>query len=217
VPSTGEVAANFKAPPREYGAIQPFPELERRGPRVVRANIVRDLDRLSANGIFIVNMSPGRRSPAREVSVAGAHGPGGSYGRGGGKAQHAALDSGRVRLPQRLCGRLLSASATRSSACRHHRGHHGPRGSGETLTMPVPSNTLAIMALESDAQQQVEKVIPIPFRRPAVEVADAGRGVDAQRAASQLAGGLVRHVYLSSPTRNFNRADGTRAKDGTTR
>jgi hypothetical protein len=26
---------------------------------------------------------------------------------------------------------------------------------------------------------------------------------------------FVRHVYLSSPTRNFNRADGTRAKDGT--
>jgi hypothetical protein len=24
IPSLGEVAANFKAPPREYGAIQPF-------------------------------------------------------------------------------------------------------------------------------------------------------------------------------------------------
>ena len=26
---------------------------------------------------------------------------------------------------------------------------------------------------------------------------------------------FLRHVYLSSPTRNFNRADGTRAKDAT--
>jgi hypothetical protein len=52
-------------------------------------------------------------------------------------------------------------------------------------------------------------------RGPAVEVPDAGRGHDAERAAPQLAGAVLRHVYLSSPTRNFNRADGTRAKDAT--
>jgi hypothetical protein len=29
-----------------------------------------------------------------------------------------------------------------------------------------------------------------------------------------VGGGFVRHIYVSSPTRNFNREDGTRAKDG---
>ena len=31
-PSTSEVAANFKSPPHEYGAIAGFTELEQRGP-----------------------------------------------------------------------------------------------------------------------------------------------------------------------------------------
>ncbi len=61
VPSTQEVAANFKAPPREYGAIQPFQSWNGTDPAEVRARISRDLDRLSANGIFIINLSPGRR------------------------------------------------------------------------------------------------------------------------------------------------------------
>jgi len=73
VPSTGEVAANFKAPPREYGAIQPFQSWNGADPAVVRANIVRDLDRLSANGIFIVNMSPGRRSPGEGKYLSPEH------------------------------------------------------------------------------------------------------------------------------------------------
>ena len=63
-PSTSEVAANFKAPPREYGAIQPFQSWNGADPAEVRARISRDLDRLSANGVFIINLSPGRRDMA---------------------------------------------------------------------------------------------------------------------------------------------------------
>ena len=59
VPSTREAAANFKAPPREYGAIQPFQSWNGTDPAEVRQRISRDLDRLSANGIFIINLSPG--------------------------------------------------------------------------------------------------------------------------------------------------------------
>jgi hypothetical protein len=46
VPPVGEAAANFKTPPREYGAIQPF--LSWNGPDAKdrMARIVRDLDRL---------------------------------------------------------------------------------------------------------------------------------------------------------------------------
>ena len=63
VPSLGEAAANFKAPPHEYGAIQPF--LSWNGPDANerKARIVQDLDRLAANGVFVVNMSPGRGEP----------------------------------------------------------------------------------------------------------------------------------------------------------
>jgi hypothetical protein len=64
VPSTREVAADFKAPPREYGAIQPFQSWNGTDPAEVRQRISRDLDRLAANGIFIVNLSPGRRDMA---------------------------------------------------------------------------------------------------------------------------------------------------------
>jgi hypothetical protein len=63
IPSLREVAANFKSPPREYGAIQPFASWNGTDPKEVRARIVRDFDRLSANGIFIVNLSPGRGEP----------------------------------------------------------------------------------------------------------------------------------------------------------
>ena len=39
VPSTGEVAANFKAPPRGYGAIQPFQSWNGTDPAEVRQRI----------------------------------------------------------------------------------------------------------------------------------------------------------------------------------
>src|ERR1022692_3399247 len=60
VPSLHEAAANFKTPPREYGAIQPFASWN--GPDA-RERMVPDLDRLAANGIFVVNLSPGRGDP----------------------------------------------------------------------------------------------------------------------------------------------------------
>jgi len=57
VPSLREVAANFKSPPHEYGAIQPFASWNGSDPQEVRARIVRDFDRIAANGIFVVNLS----------------------------------------------------------------------------------------------------------------------------------------------------------------
>ena len=58
--SVRDAAANFKMPPREYGAIQPFASWN--GPDA-RQRMVPDLDRLAANGIFVVNLSPGRGEP----------------------------------------------------------------------------------------------------------------------------------------------------------
>ena len=57
VPSVREAAANFKTPPREYGAIQPFLSWNGGDAKDRMARIVQDLDRLAANGIFVFNMS----------------------------------------------------------------------------------------------------------------------------------------------------------------
>src|ERR1017187_7950673 len=60
VPSVREAAANFKTPPREYGAIQPFLSWNGGDAKDRMARIVQDLDRLAANGIFRFNLSPGK-------------------------------------------------------------------------------------------------------------------------------------------------------------
>src|ERR1039457_5990675 len=63
VPSLRDVAANFKAPPHEYGAIQPFTSWNGPDANERKTRIVQDRDRLSANGVFVVNVSPGRGEP----------------------------------------------------------------------------------------------------------------------------------------------------------
>ena len=81
---------------------------------------------------------------------------------------------------------------------------------GQTLTMPTPPDTLAALAVFA-------------------QTGAVSDGADRFRAAFNWmapapppgAGGypkpweliLIRHIFRSSPTRNFNRADGTRAKD----
>ena len=73
VPSVRDVAANFKAPPHEYGAIQPFTSWNGPDANEGRPGSSRISTGSSANGIFIVNVSPGRGEP--EIPLAGAHGP----------------------------------------------------------------------------------------------------------------------------------------------
>jgi hypothetical protein len=47
---------------------------------------------------------------------------------------------------------------------------------GQTLTMPVPSDALSIMALEADVSQAVQKVIPIPLPADMPTKADGDQG-----------------------------------------
>src|SRR5665811_397980 len=63
VPSVRDVAANFKAPPHEYGSIQSFTSWNGPDAKERMARIVQDLDRFAANGVFVINMSPGRGEP----------------------------------------------------------------------------------------------------------------------------------------------------------
>jgi hypothetical protein len=85
---------------------------------------------------------------------------------------------------------------------------------GQTLTMPVPPDTLAIMALKTSPDQTLQGVIPIPV--PAnlqLRWITPNEGSTPNEPRYNWEVVFVRHIYVSSPTRNFNREDGTRAKD----
>jgi hypothetical protein len=82
--------------------------------------------------------------------------------------------------------------------------------------MPVPADTLAIWATETDQTGTIKQVIPIPV--PAdmqLKYLTPAEGTTPNEPRYTWQVQFLRHVYLSSPTRNFNRADGTRAKDAT--
>jgi alpha-L-rhamnosidase len=228
IPSTKEVAANFKAPPREYGAIQPFQSwnganANLRLPGIpydaaeVRANIVRDLDKLSANGVFIINLSPGRRAPGEGKYLSPEH-------MAQVKFTVEELQKRNMRMwiqdesdyPSGFAGGYITERYPQlgmQDIVADLTVHVAP---GQTLEMPVPKDTLAIWATETDAQGATEKVIAIPI--PAdmdlkYQAPNEGTTPNEPRHNWQVE--FMRHIYLSSPTRNFNRADGTRAKDAT--
>ena len=217
VPTVGEAAANFKSPPREYGAIQPFASWNGADPAEVRTRISRDFDRLSANGIFIVNLSPGRRAPGEGKYLSPEHMDQVKF-----TVQEAAKRNMRLWIqdesdyPSGFAGGYISERYPElgmQDIVADIQVHVAP---GQTLTMPVPPDTLSIMALESDVSQTVQKVIPIPLPADLQlkwTVPNEGSTPNEPRMSWQVV--FVRHVYLSSPTRNFNRADGTRAKDAT--
>ncbi len=214
-PSISEAAANFKSPPHEYGAILPFASWNGADPAVVRANIVRDFDRLSANGLFIVNLSPGRRAPGEPAYLSPGHMDQVKF-----TVAEAAKRNMRLwfqdesdypsgfaggyiseRYPQLGMQALLADITVRVYP-------------GETLELPLPANAMAIWATETEESGAIKQVISVPV--PASGnlhwiVPAEGSTPNEPRYNWQVT--IMRHTYLSSNTRNFNRADGTRAKD----
>jgi len=216
-PTTGEAAANFKTPPHEYGAIQPFASWNGSDPLEVRARIVRDFDRLSANGVFIVNLSPGRRAPGEGKYLSPEHMEQVKF-----TVAEAAKRNMRLWIqdesdyPSGFAGGYISERYPQLGMQDIVADITVRVQPGQTLTMPVPPETLAIMAIETDTSQQIKQVIPIPV--PAglqLTWLTPNEGSTPREPHYNWQVQFVRHVYLSSPTRNFNRADGTRAKDGT--
>ena len=216
-PSVAEAAANFKAPPREYGAIQPFASWNGADPQEVRARIVRDFDRLSANGVFIVNLSPGRRAPGEGKYLSPEHMDQVKF-----TVAEAAKRNMRLWIqdesdyPSGFAGGYISERYPQLGMQDIVADIQVRVQPGQTLTMPVPPDTLAIMAIETDRSKQIKQVIPIPV--PAdlqLKWLTPAEGSTPREPHYDWQVQFVRHVYLSSPTRNFNRADGTRAKDAT--
>ena len=212
-PSVRDVAANFKAPPHEYGAIQPFTSWN--GPDAAdrKARIVQDLDRLAANGIFVVNVSPGRGEP---LYLTPEHMDQMKF-----VVQEAAKRGVKIWLqdesdyPSGFAGgkiKKLYPELGMQGIVADIRVRVAP---GQTLTMPAPSDMLAIYAVKSSPDQQVQGVVPIPVPADGQlkwTVPYEGNTPNEPRLSWEVV--FVRHIYVSSPTRNFNREDGTRAKDG---
>ena len=86
---------------------------------------------------------------------------------------------------------------------------------GQTLTTPAPPDTLAIFAIKASPDQTVQGIVPITVPANGQlkwTVPNEGSTPNEPRLNWEVV--FVRHIYVSSPTRNFNREDGTRAKDG---
>ena len=200
VPSVSEAAANFKSPPHEYGAILPFASWNGSDPAVVRANIVRDFDRLAANGLFIVNLSPGRRAPGEPAYLSPGHMNQVKF-----TVAEAAKRNMRLWIqdesdyPSGFAGGYISERYPQLGMQALVADISVRVVTGQTLVMPLPPDTLAIWAVENNG-----RVVPIPVP------ADMQLKYQAPISCQVR---IMRHVYLSSNTRNFNRADGTRAKD----
>ena len=213
VPSVRDVAANFREPPHEYGAIQPFMSWNGPDAKERKARIVEDLDRLAANGVFMVNVSPGRGVPAylspehmdqMKFVVQEAKKRGMKLWLQDESDYPSGFAGGKMiqQYPQ-LCMQGIVADI------------HVRVAPGQRFSMPVPPDTLGIMALETTRDQQLRNVIPIPIPADGqLKWIVPNEGTTPNEPHYDWEVVFVRHIYISSPTRNFNREDGTRAKDG---
>jgi hypothetical protein len=202
VPTVGQAAANFKAPPHEYGAISPFTGWDGPDPVALKQRITADLDRMSANGMFVFNLASGRKSPGEPPYLSPGHMDEVKF-----IAAEAAKRNMRFWIqdesnyPSGFAGGYIQERYPQLGMQVMTADISVRVVTGQTLDMPVPPDTLAIWAAENSGT-----VVPIPV--PA-------DGQLKYQAPVSCQVKFLRHIYLSSPTRNDNRADGTRAKNAT--
>jgi len=202
VPSVREAAANFKAPPHEYGAIYWGPW---NGPDA-RQRIVQDFDRLAANGIFVVNLSPGRGEPKY---LSPEHMDQVKF-----VVQEAKKRGMKIWFedeydyPSGFAGGKISEQYPQLTMQGLDADIRISVFPGQTLKMPTPPDTLAALA-----------VYPATGTLQSVTIDSSGikwtappppPGAGWPKPWELI---LIRHMYRSSPTRMSARADGTRAKD----
>jgi hypothetical protein len=204
IPTLREAAANFKTPPREYGAIQPFASWN--GPDA-KSRVAPDLDRLSANGIFVVNS---RRGAANRNIFRPDHMSLVKL-----VVQEATKRGMKLWLqdesdyPSGFAGGKISEEYPQLTMQGLDADIRISVMPGQTLKMPTPPDTLGALAVYAPTgAAEIVKIDPAAssWRAPAPPAGAAGYPKPWELV-------LVRHVFRSSPTRNNNRADGTRAKD----
>jgi len=205
VPSVSEAAANFRTPPREYGAIH----WAIWGNELTQARIVQEFDQLVANGVYVVNLGPARGMTPKYLSP-----------------EHLALtkfaiEEARKRgmkvwladegsYPSGFAGGKISEEypqLTMQGIVADTRISVAP---GQTIFLPVPPDTLGALTLTqaraaANTQPQPATAEVLPIRGGQIKWTAPPEG------RSEVL--LVRHVFRSSPTRYINRTDGTYSKD----
>ena len=203
VPAVRDAAANFKTPPREYGAIH----WAIWGGELTKERIVSEFDSLQANGVYIVNFGPSQHMTPKYFSQ--EHLALIKFG-----VEEAAKRGMKVWIadegsyPSGFGGGLISKEYPQLAMQGIVADTHISVAPGQTLSIPAPPDTLG--AFFVDPATSTAKVVPIVDGRikwipPAPTANGPVRPLDVV---------IVRHVYRSSPTRYINREDGTTAKDG---
>ncbi|HWA09606.1 MAG TPA: glycosyl hydrolase [Opitutaceae bacterium] len=196
-PTVGEAAAAFPQPPPEYGAIH---WAIWGGPQS-KEKVVSDLDHMQANGAHIIMINNSRGLQPKYFSpeyldlvkflVAEC--------KKRGMKVWIENDAG---YPDGMAGGLISKDYPELGMQALVADARYSVAAGQTLRIPVPPDTLGILAYNRQAGPA--KSLPIP--------ADGKFAYTAPNPGmSEVV--FVRHVYRSSPTRYTNREDGTNDKD----
>ena len=207
-PSVAEAAENFRTPPREYGAIQPF--LGWTGPDAAerKARIVQDLDRLAANGFYVFNLAPGN-GPPKYLSA--EHMDQVKF-----VVQEAARRGMKLWIqdesdyPSGLAGGLINSEYPQLRMQAVVADIRASVVAGQTFTMPLPPGTLGAYWIKGSDQST--GIIPLPESGPLEWIAPS-EGSDPNQPNWTWTVVFVRHIYRSSPTRANNRPDGVKPKD----
>jgi hypothetical protein len=208
VPTVREAAANFKTPPREYGSIQPFLSWNGGDAQDRMARIVQDLDRLSANGIFVFNMSPGKGVP---MYLTPEHMDQVKF-----VVQEAKKRGMKIWLqdesdyPSGFAGGKIKEQVPQLAMQGIAADMRVSLTAGQTISMPLPPDTLG-MYIENGSDHSTS-LLPMP-KDGQLNWTAPNTGSDPYTPNWLWDVVFVRHIYRSSPTRMFNREDGTRNKD----
>src|SRR5271157_460947 len=204
-PTVGEAAANFRTPPREYGAIH----WAIWGGELTRERIVQEFDSLAANGVFIVNFGPARGMTPKYLSP--------EYF----ALMKFAVEEARKRgmkvwiadegtYPSGFAGGLIKEKFPQLAMQGIVADMRVSLTAGQTISMPLPPDTLGIY-IENGSDHSTS-VLPMPKDGHLTWTAP-NTGSDPYTPNWLWDVVFVRHVYRSSPTRYISRADGTYNKD----
>jgi hypothetical protein len=203
-PSVREAAANFSAPPAEYGAIH----WAIWGGQQTKEQIVKDIEQIHANGgtVYMINNSRGLlpkyftpeyldlvKVVVQECKKLGMK----------------VWIEGDAGYPDGFAGGMISRDYPELGMQGIVADARYTVAAGQTLTIPLPPNTLGVLvnprvSVRASAPAPQSEVIPVP---------DDGQFRWTAPNQGMWEVTFVRHVYRSSPTRFVNREDGTNAKD----
>jgi hypothetical protein len=178
-----------------------------------KARIVEDLDRLAASGVFMVNMSPGRGAPEY---LSPEHMAQVKFVVQEAKKRGMKLwIQDECDYPSGFAGGKMIKEYPKLAMQGIVADIHVRVAPGQRFSMPVPPDTLGIMALETTRDQQLRNAIQIPIPADGqLKYIVPAEGTTPNEPHYDWELVFVRHIYISSPTRASNREDGTRAKDG---